>query len=89
MMRPTLALAAAVAVIPAPVYAQSAPYKLVISWYQSNLTVVEYPSKARCEAAARALNEEVDRRTAETLASMPAGSVPVGKSPNGAFCIPG
>ena len=37
----------------APAFAQAAPYKLVIVWYQSNLTLVDYLSNrsARCLAA--------------------------------------
>ena len=75
--------------LPASAQAQSAPYKLIISWYQSNLTVIDYPSKDRCEAAARAVNAEVARKLAESDAAAPAGSIRVGIGPNGAFCIPG
>lgn len=63
------------------------PYKLIISWYQSNLIVIDYPTKVRCEAAAKAVNDEVERKIAEV--SISTGAVPVIKGPNGAFCIPG
>jgi hypothetical protein len=69
--------------------AQVGPYKLVITWYQSDLTVIDYPSSARCEVARRAVEAEVARRQREGLAGQPPGTVIVGKSPNGAFCIPG
>ena len=67
----------------------SGPYKLVITWYQSDLAVIDYPSRARCEKAKRAVEDEVARRKAESEATAPPGSVVIGKSPNGAFCIPG
>jgi hypothetical protein len=66
----------------------SGPYKLVISWYQSDLTIIDYPSRARCEAAAKAVSDEVTRRSAEADAKFPGGTK-IGTSPNGAFCIPG
>lgn len=77
------------AAVPTAALAQPTPYKLIISWYQSNLTVVDYPSKVRCEAAANALNDEVARRLAESDSAAPAGTVRIGTGPNGAFCIPG
>lgn len=79
----------AIALAPSVTLAQVTPYKLVISWYQSNLTVLDYPTKGRCEAAASAVNDEVVRRFVENLKKLPPGSVPVGTTPNGAFCIPG
>ena len=72
-----------------PVTAQEPwlPHKLVIVWYQSNLTVIDYPSKARCEAAAKAVNEQVARKVQEVVAAT--GARPVITGPNEAFCIPG
>lgn len=84
-----LAFAATLTVIPDAALAQAAPFKLVISWYQSDLTVIDYPTKDRCDAAARAVNAEIARRLAEADAQAPPGSVRVGTGPNGAFCIPG
>ena len=83
------ALVAMLAGVPSVALAQAAPYKLVISWYQSNLTVIDYPTRDRCLAAARAVNAEVERKQAESDAKAPAGSVRIGTSPNFAFCIPG
>ena len=75
--------------VSAPALAQTGPYKLVITWYQSSLTVIDYPSATRCEAARRAVIEEAKRRSDQADADAPAGSIKVGRSPNGAFCIPG
>lgn len=79
-----IALTAAV-----PAFAQAGPYKLIITWYQSNLTVIDYPSLARCEQARRAVEAEIERRAATSQAALPPGSITIGLSPNGAFCIPG
>ncbi len=65
------------------------PAKLLISWFQSGLTSVDYPSQARCEQARSFVEAEVRRRARETAAALPPGSVTIGVSPNGAFCIPG
>jgi hypothetical protein len=67
----------------------SGPYKLVITWYQSDLTVIDYPNRARCEKAKQTVEEEIAKRKAESDALAPPGSIVIGKSPNGAFCIPG
>lgn len=88
-MKAVLFLAFVALATPTVAVAQAGPAKLVISWYQSNLTVIDYPSKERCEAAARAVNAEVARRLAENDALAPPGSIRLGGSPNGAFCIPG
>ena len=82
-----LAIVVLAASIPAAANAQATPYKLIISWFQADLTVIDYQSKARCESAAKAVNEEVARRTAAEDAMAP-GSSRIGISPNGAFCIP-
>ena len=88
MMRSMLYVSALL--LPAAASAQaSGPYKLVITWYQSNITVIDYPSQARCEAARRAVEAEIERRKSASAASLPAGSITIGSSPNGAFCIPG
>ena len=83
------ALAAMLAALPSAALAQGSPYKLIVSWYQSNLTVIDYPNKERCETAAKAVNTEVARRVALSDAQAPPGSIRLGGSPNGAFCIPG
>jgi hypothetical protein len=75
--------------LPTAALAQSEPYKLIITWYQSSNLEIDYPSLARCERAKMAVEREVDRRRREQESSMPPGSVTIGKSPNGAFCIPG
>lgn len=67
----------------------SGPFKLVITWYQSDLTIIDYPSRARCEIAKRAVEDEIAQREAEAAAARPAGTIIISKSPNGAFCIPG
>lgn len=69
--------------------AQATSYKLIIVWYQSSLTVIDYPSAARCEAGRKAVLDEIRRRQAQADADAPPGSVIIGRSPNGAFCIPG
>jgi hypothetical protein len=65
------------------------PAKLIITWYQSGLTAVDYPSQAKCEQARMFVEEEVRRRLRESAAAMPAGAVTIGVPANGAFCIPG
>jgi hypothetical protein len=69
--------------------AEDGPYKLIITWYQSNVTVIDYPNSARCEKAKLAVEAEVARRNREAAEKMPQGGVIIGASPNGAFCIPG
>lgn len=52
-------------------------YKLIITWYQAGIVAVDYPSKARCEAAKLAVMQAIERRNG-------------GPSGNDiAFCIPG
>lgn len=85
----TLACAAALLALPQGAMAQALPYKLVISWYQSNLTVIDYPSKARCEAAAQVINDGVALRSAIAESKLPPGTIKIGESVNLAFCIPG
>ncbi|WP_324741611.1 hypothetical protein U8326_00090 [Tsuneonella sp. CC-YZS046] len=77
-----------VAPLGAAAFAQTTPYKLIITWYQSNLTVIDYPTKERCEAAAKAITVEVERQLAESNALAP-NTILLSKGPNGAFCIPG
>jgi histidinol phosphatase-like enzyme len=81
--------ALALAMIAAPASAQSVPFKLVISWNQGGLAVVDYPNAARCEQARRAVMAQVERQQNETLARLPPGSQLVSPGSNGAFCIPG
>lgn len=58
----------------------SGPYKLVITWYQ-NITVTDYPNRARCEAGRHAVVERALTRAAK--AGLPPESADI------AFCIPG
>lgn len=87
-MKLPFTLVAALSILPPAALAQASPYKLIITWYQSNLTVIDYPTKERCEAAAKAIKAEVERQLVESAAVRP-GSTLVSKGPNGAFCIPG
>lgn len=65
----------------APAYGQaSGPYKLVVTYYQT-IVVTDYPSLARCEAAAKVVNQRMMAKA--TAAGLPAASGEV------AFCIPG
>lgn len=86
-MRVTLALL--LLSIPSASIAQAGSYKLIITWYQAGMVVVDYPSAARCEAARRAVEAEVAKRQRETVANLPPGGIIFGTSANGAFCIPG
>lgn len=85
----SIILAVALSDIPTSAHAQSSQYKLITAWYQSNLTVIDYPSKDRCEAAARAVNAETARWLAESDALAPPGSIRISNGANTAFCIPG
>ena len=70
--------------------AQSVPYKLVITWYQANLTIIDYPNAVRCDAARLAVVAEAERRAEKARAEAERGGGQIiGSSPNGAFCIPG
>ncbi len=84
-----LALGLLFVTVPTAAVAQAAPYKLIITWYQSDLTVIDYPSLARCEQAKLAIEAEIQKRKRENDALAPPGSIVIGKSPNGAFCMPG
>lgn len=75
--------------------AQQAPFKLVLTWAQGGLTVVDYPNAARCRAAQMAVEAEADRRRAEVAENAArrqreTGEITIG-SPwvVNAFCIPG
>ncbi len=65
----------------------SGPYKLVITWFQNDIVVIDYPSLARCERAQAAVIRSIldrNRRAAEAGAvRMPSVSAEI------AFCIPG
>ena len=79
-MRYLLAIAALAFTSPAGAQADG-PYKLIITWYQSGIVAIDYPSRARCERARLAVAE---RMRAKAVASgLPAESGDV------AFCIPG
>lgn len=53
------------------------PYKLIITWYQAGIVAVDYPTKARCEAARLAVMEAIAKRSRTSDGS------------DIAFCIPG
>lgn len=60
------------------VTAQTAtPHKLIITWYQAGIVAVDYPTKARCEAARLAVMEAIAKRSRTSDGS------------DIAFCIPG
>lgn len=84
-----LALVAALAVLPSAALAQTGPYKLIITWPQSDITVIDYPSQSRCERGRKAVEAEAARILRESLATMPHGRQVASRSPYGAFCIPG
>lgn len=63
--------------------------KLVITWHQSDITLVDYQSQSRCEQARSYVMAEVRKRAQQSQADAPVGTVIIGRSPNGAFCIPG
>ena len=66
------------------------PAKLIVTWYQSNVTVIDYATAARCEAGRKAVQMEADRRSQQAIAeARSSGGQIIGSSPNGAFCIPG
>ncbi len=77
------------ATFPTAALSQPIPHKLVITWYQSGIAVIDYSSAARCEQARKAVEAEVERRARENLAALPPGSRQIGIPANGAFCIPG
>lgn len=76
--------------VPTAAIAQSAGYKLVIAYSEGGVTTVDYPSKARCDAARTVVMAERQRRLDASKASLMPGQVLVG-SPRipEAFCIPG
>lgn len=66
----------------APVAAQSdGPYKLIITWFQSGIVVIDYPSKARCERASQAVLERMMEKAKRAGLPQEGGDI--------AFCIPG
>ena len=81
----------ALALVAAPAYAQGGGYKLVLSWAQGGITVIDYPNSARCDAARKAVEADAKRRFDEGQArAAREGTVMVG-SPWTlyALCIPG
>lgn len=69
-------------VLAAPATAQSdGPYKLIITWYQSGIIAIDYPSKARCERARDAVLERSRERAVKQGLPPESGDI--------AFCIPG
>ncbi|PKP64685.1 MAG: hypothetical protein CVT85_09855 [Alphaproteobacteria bacterium HGW-Alphaproteobacteria-7] len=44
-----------------PANAQSVPYKLILIHGENGITVIDYPSAARCEAARSAIQRIVDQ----------------------------
>ena len=66
----------------------SGPAKLIIHWYQTGLTVINYPSQARCEEARASVEAVVQRRVQAGAVAHP-NFIPLTGPGNGAFCIPG
>lgn len=73
----TRALVAALVLVAAPASAAGGAYKLIVTWYQAGIAVIDYPSKERCEAARLALKRELDARE------------PGGAGHDIGICIPG
>ena len=59
-----------------PANAQTTPYKLVILWGNSGISVVDYPSAARCDAARQALDRRKEReRELRKVEKLPGGGM--------------
>nr|ART39569.1 J441 [uncultured bacterium] len=71
--------------------AQPAPYKLILAWSQGGVTVIDYPSAARCEQARTIVDAERDARVEGAKRRAAAqGGVLTGAPWNlYALCIPG
>lgn len=67
---------------------QQGPQKLVLTWPQGGVAVIDYPSWDRCQRAREAVEFEAQRRTEAARRNAPAGVI---GSPWTvyAFCIPG
>ena len=73
---------------------QAGPSKLVLTWSQGGITAVDYPSQARCRAAADAIRAEAEQRLADSQRRAQEraaqGVVQIsGPSLVTGFCIPG
>lgn len=77
MIKRTIITAAFLAAASSASAQSAAPYKLIITWYQAGIVAVDYPSKARCEAARLAVMQAIEKRNGG-----PGGN-------DIAFCIPG
>ncbi len=65
----------------APSAVVDGPYKLVITWYQGGIVVVDYPNRTRCERAKMVVLEREIAKAARI--GLPPESADI------AFCIPG
>lgn len=81
----------AAVLLPAAAVAQAGSYKLVLTWSQGGITVVDYTSQERCERALRAVEAarlariaEAERRAAAQGAKLVGAPWTVQ-----GFCIPG
>lgn len=73
-----------------PALAQSAPFKLVILWGDA-VTVVDYPTAARCEAAKAALERRKEQELEKRKPEFPPGGGIIMPRPwiMEMICIPG
>lgn len=85
-----MALIGALAIASPAQAQQAAPYKLIITWAQGGVAVVDYPSANRCEKGRSAVEQEAERRASQAPRQLPGGGMIIG-SPwvAYAFCIPG
>lgn len=69
---------------------QQGPQKLVVTWAQGGVTVIDYPNWDRCQRAREAVESEARRRIEASRQNAAPGALVVG-SPwlVYAFCIPG
>jgi hypothetical protein len=88
-MRKLIAICLGMAMTCGSASAQTGAFKLVIVWHQSGLAVVDYPNAARCEAARKAVEAAAEKKSRDTLATLPPGYERIGPPANLSFCIPG
>ena len=75
-MRRLILLASLLLSTPAVATAQpSGAYKLIIASSEGGMVIVDYPSSARCERARLTIEEDMQRRTEESDASLPPGAI--------------
>ena len=74
-----------------PASAQAAPFKLIIIYNSKSIAVADYPSKARCESAVRALDIWTAQKGSKNGTEyLPGGGVIITSGPTlEGICIPG